>query len=410
MIQVFLIARLARAYQSPSESLPEPQQWPQAVAILCLRGTDPFLPECLRRLTGMNYPNFILRIVIDSEDDPARETVEEFLREETPIPVEVISLERRLPHCSGKFSGLLAATERLPEGCEVVACFDGDTLVFPDCLKELVAPLQDDRIGVTSGNRWYAPQSQGFASLVRFSWNALAVPFMNVAQMPWGGCMAVRAREMSNPEVREYCQQRFNEDMTLGSYVLQQGQRVCFVTAATVVNRETISMKSFYNFLVRQLLAVRSSFFSWRLLFVNTLALNLSMLALYCLPFPIPFRGEVAFGLLGITMLLYLEILGGDFMVRQTIARRGETLPRWPLSQLLVLPVAMVCVNFLNLMASCQALWGGLHLWRGITYRFSYRGGLPYSTIMDVQPLVKHDPVSKDVARSDPAMISNRQV
>ena len=409
MIQLFLIWRLAQAYLSPKDSFSEPNPWPQVLAILCLRGTDPFLPECLRRLANMKYANFTLRIVIDSENDPACETVKAFLHAESPSHVEVTYLRNRRPHCSGKFSGILAATEKLPEGCEIVAFFDGDTMVFPDCLKELVAPLQDERIGVTSGNRWYAPQSQNFASLVRFTWNALAVPFMNVAQMPWGGCMALRAREMSNPAVREYCEQRFNEDMTLGSYVIQQGQRVFFVTNATIVNHETITMKSFYNFLVRQLLAVRSSFFGWRLLFVNILALNLSVLALYCLAFPIPCKAEVASSLLGIALLLYLGMLGSDFMIREKIAHRGETIPRWPITTLFVLPVAMVCVNSLNLVASIQALWGGIHVWRGITYRFSYRRPIPYSTVVDVQSLATNDSVLGEFARNDPALMLDMQ-
>ena len=164
-------------------------------------------------------------------------------------------------------------------------------------------------------------------------------------------------------------------------------------------------MKSFYNFLVRQLLAVRSSFFGWRMLFVNTLALNISMLALYCLVFPIPYKAEISISLLGITLLLCVEILGGDFMVRKRLARRGETIPRWPITTLLVLPVAMTCVNLLNLAASIQALWGGRHLWRGISYQFNYRRSAPHSTLIHVQPLIANDSILREFSRNDPAMM-----
>ena len=48
----------------------------KVAVILCLRGTDPFLPDCIKAILSQDYPSFDLLIVIDNESDPARAVVE----------------------------------------------------------------------------------------------------------------------------------------------------------------------------------------------------------------------------------------------------------------------------------------------------------------------------------------------
>ena len=44
---------------------------PKAVVVLCLRGRDPFLDQCVRALLDQDYPRYDVRIVVDGPDDPA---------------------------------------------------------------------------------------------------------------------------------------------------------------------------------------------------------------------------------------------------------------------------------------------------------------------------------------------------
>jgi len=50
-------------------SLLTDQQCPKAAVVLCLRGKDPFLADCLRALLTQDYPCFDVRIVVDANDD-----------------------------------------------------------------------------------------------------------------------------------------------------------------------------------------------------------------------------------------------------------------------------------------------------------------------------------------------------
>lgn len=49
---------------------------PRAVVVLPVRGKDPFLDKCIESLLNQDYPNYILRIIIDSEFDPSVQTIE----------------------------------------------------------------------------------------------------------------------------------------------------------------------------------------------------------------------------------------------------------------------------------------------------------------------------------------------
>jgi len=47
-----------------------------ARVILCLRGSDPFLGDTIRAAVAQDHPNYELRVVVDSRDDPAWAEVE----------------------------------------------------------------------------------------------------------------------------------------------------------------------------------------------------------------------------------------------------------------------------------------------------------------------------------------------
>src|ERR1043165_3087246 len=57
---------------------------PRACVILCLRGTDPFLKDCLTGLLHQDYPAYRARIIIDSETDPAWDVVHQRLAQGYP--------------------------------------------------------------------------------------------------------------------------------------------------------------------------------------------------------------------------------------------------------------------------------------------------------------------------------------
>ncbi len=412
-VQFWLIGRLVATFHDNGASRLSDEECPRALAVLCLRGTDPFLSDTLTRLSRFDYPDYTLRIVIDSPTDPAIDIVRRVLRDHRPPRMEVQILGERITTCSGKISGVLWATENLDPGYEVVAIFDGDAAVPPNCLRELVGALMQPGCGIATGNRWYAPRTASFGSLTRYFWNAFAVPIMNVVQIPWGGCMALRADSLRDPDVRGTLALAFGEDSTLATCLRKRGQNVRFVPAATIANLEEISLSSFANFLLRQLLTVRLCNPRWLFIVGHMLALNLSIqagLAMIAIPFVLPWEmwSATAAGLALLTVSLATEVALGHWLVQRALARRGERLPPFSIGQLLLLWPALVLTNVLNLWATFRSAGVRDHVWRGIHYRFCESPrcqvvNAPALTGENSDSLAPHSVASGDVLESSQA-------
>lgn len=360
---------------------------PNLLVILCLRGTDPFLGECLSRLLGSSYPNLTARIVVDSDEDPALPVVRQILDEQADPRVELMILPRRRRHCSGKVSGLLHATQMLPDGCDVVAWIDGDSLLHPRTLADLVSHLNDPAVGVVSGNRWYHPTAADLSSQIRMAWNAFALPVMNGFGIPWGGCLAVRAADMSHPVLRKRLRQSFIEDSTIATYVRDTGRKTRFAPMALLLNREAISTKNCLRFVSRQLFTVRRDNGRWPMIAAYMLCVN-STLLLGWIP-SLFVGGELAavslasFLFLLTTLLAALPLAYGSIhLVEQ---RRGGKAPAMTLGQWFLLPTALVATNILNLVATVNAMTTRKLTWRGITYDFTIDHR---ARVVDVKPLV----------------------
>jgi hypothetical protein len=85
----------------------------------------------------------------------------------------------------------------------------------------------------------------------------------------------------------------------------------------------------------------------------------------------------------------------GHNNVKNRLKARGETIPRLTAAQWMLMPVALLMPNQLNLMSAINTFFIRQLTWRGITYRF---GRNPKCTIVDVRPMVASaDPVARSV-------------
>ena len=147
----------------------------QAAILLCLRGVDPSLSECLKGIARQDYEDFQVHIVFDHPDDPAVAFVRNFFANQSLQPV--LHFNTSPPKtCSLKCSSLVAAIEALPQEIEFVALIDADTAADKNWLIDLLAPFADPSVGATTGNRWFTPSESNFGTVFRKVWNSAAVP------------------------------------------------------------------------------------------------------------------------------------------------------------------------------------------------------------------------------------------
>ena len=196
-------------------------------AIMVGRGTaladDPLLTA---RPPG---PRTAVRIVVDSREDPAWAIVEEAVNRCQATHVQIASLAERRETCSLKCSSVLQAISELDESFEVVALVDADTIPHRNWLRELVAPLADERVGASTGNRWYMPTQPTWGALVRYIWNSAAIVQMYWYRIPWGGTLAIKTRVFRETDVLEKWGNSFCEDTMLRRVLRPLGLSVAFV-------------------------------------------------------------------------------------------------------------------------------------------------------------------------------------
>ncbi|MBD2449335.1 glycosyltransferase family 2 protein [Nostoc sp. FACHB-152] len=233
------------------------EELPKTAVILCLRGADPFLPNCLRSLFHQNYPQYDVKLVIDSIEDPAWQIAQDTINEVSATNVDIKPLKIVHNTCSLKCSSLIQAVSELDESYEVVALVDADTVVHPNWLRDLVTPLNHPKVGATTGNRWYIPTGRYWGTLVRYIWNVSALVQMFLYGIPWGGTLAIKTAVLRQTGLLDKWSKAFGEDTMIRSVLGKHKLQVKFVPSLIMLNREECDLPSLRYWFQRQLLSSR---------------------------------------------------------------------------------------------------------------------------------------------------------
>jgi len=368
--QVYWAWRLALLYPPPEPPAVQDEEWPRVAVILPTRGADPSLVDCLENLLNLDYPHYDIRIVVDSEDDPAWGIVRDVLAKRPAAPVRIALLEKRRESCSLKVSALLQALDDLDESVQTAALIDGDVIPYPQWLRDLVRPLRDPAVGATTGVRWYVAAHANWGSLVRTTWNAAAATQMYAFDIPWAGSMAFRTDLLRQSDVRTKWARCFCEDVPLYGVLSGLGLRLHLVPAATMMNGERVGLKSCFVFIRRQLLSVRLYHRRWPLVVAAGVGSVLAMAAgIGVLATDLAAGEWSAAGVLGGALALWVIGLTSamariDGALRGMAARRGWAVP-WPPPR--IIPAALL-TPLVHLAAMLSAIRMRKVEWRGVTY------------------------------------------
>lgn len=264
---------------SGNRSASKPQQQndsnfePQVGVVLCLRGDDPSLASCVESLLGQTYPNFEILFVLDDHQDPALATLERCTQTaNASIKTSTHFLSHEIAKtCSLKNQAVIAAVTQADEAIEVFALVDADGVVEPSWLANLVEPLAQPDVGVTTGNRWFEPENGNLGSKVRKAWNAASLPQMSIYNIPWGGSLAIKRSTINDCNLMDRWSNAFCEDTMLAGELSKQNLCVLRVPKVIVINREATSLSAAMKWISRQLLTVRLHHKSWPLVFAHAL-------------------------------------------------------------------------------------------------------------------------------------------
>lgn len=344
---------------------------PPAMVILCLRGGDEFLCRSLSALAAQDYPDYRVRIIVDSVHDEAHKYIHEVFGETLPPHVEVQILTNRLPTCTGRCSSTLQATSSIPAGVEIVAIMDGDVVPHSTWLRSLAAPIVRRNVDVSTGNRWYFPEHASMGSMCRFWWGAIVFPLMAFFKHPWGGTVAYKRAMFENPRFREWLSYSSCDDISTGQFLIDNGLRVHFEPSLTIVNREDTGLRGYYIFLVRQMMFVKlESRRYWKMVLAGSTAVAIPLYpALRLMGMPMSGWTDAVFGVF--VAVYWICVFGVAITVRRTVKKRGELLPPWSLRRTMLSFGAIVLMAILHVVATVQSTFKRRFYWRGVWYRIA---------------------------------------
>ena len=373
LFETYFTTLFVTSFRQNKRDVYRDDELPKVAIALCLRGADPFLPNCLQALLTQNYPNYELKIVVDSKEDPAWEIATQ-IQNQTAIPVQISPLRIRRKTCSLKCSALIQAVSELARDCEIIALVDADTIPHPNWLRELVRPLKDPKVGLTTGNRWYVPGTQ-WGTLCRYIWNVAAVGQMYLYRIPWGGSLAIKTEIVRQAQLLEKWKQAFCEDTMLRRVLQEEGLQIESVASLMMVNREECALPNFRRWVNRQLLNAKLYHPGWLAIFTYGMITGLIPALTGILALIAGFTGQwtstivLSGSLFAYIFVVFVLISIYERTIRQKLALRNEILPNHNAVTLLKLMLAIPLTQLICAIAFWQAMLTKQVEWRGITYQ-----------------------------------------
>jgi len=346
LIQGFQSVHHIRTYRPRSS-------WRPRVVVLCpCRGVDPGFRENVQSILSQDYPDFRVVFIVDSPADPAAKIL-------TELNAAVL-IAGAATTCGQKVHNLIYGVEHGAGLAEVLVFCDADARFSKEWIQRLIAPLGEDKVGVSSGYRWYAAESGSLPALLRSTWNASVVTALgdHGRNFAWGGSMALRRDVFDRIGVREAWEGALSDDYAVTHAALRSGKRIAFVPECLIPSYGDCTWRELLEFTTRQILIARVyDAATWRMALVTQSIFNLAFWGGLLLPWPYWIVTPAVYALAGIKSFIRYEAVA-------TVLPEGA-LSKYRASYILLAPFTALLFEY-NLVRS--ALTRSM-TWRQIRYR-----------------------------------------
>jgi ceramide glucosyltransferase len=235
---------------------------PMAAVICPCKGAEPGLEENLSALTRFDYPSYEIYFSLATSLDPAVRIIER-IKAKTDRPIHIV-IAGPGEGCSEKVYNLRRAIDAVPAAkFEVLVFTDSDARLAHAWLRKLVAPLQDPRIGATTGYRWIIPSGRigegGFASALASAWNAAVATLLGDGKdnFCWGGGTAIRRKTFEEAQVLEYWNGAASDDFALTRALDQASKPIMFCPECMAATLHPWTGHELVEFTTRQMVITK---------------------------------------------------------------------------------------------------------------------------------------------------------
>ena len=348
----------------------------QVALIIPCKGLDPEFHKNIASSFDQDYENYNLWFVVQDKSDPAYEqlcNLKDELAEKSKAQEIKILIAGLSKACSQKIHNLLYCCKRIPEGTDILAFADSDACLRPDWLRNIVWPLRQSKIGISTGYRWFIPKQNNSATLILAAVNAKIAQLLGNSpfNLAWGGSMAIRKETFRSLEIEKIWQKALSDDLSLSYAVKKAGKKIAFVPACLVASYESTTWAQFFEFGRRQFLITRvTAPRTWWFGFFSSLY---SVLGLYAGAALAICAAVSAFGNLYLFTAVPLVFLVGQFirailrqrMAAQLLAKDASKMKAAATADILTCWLTSPLLLFLIL----SSAFGRTIIWRGIKYK-----------------------------------------
>lgn len=285
----------------------DPAYRPRCTIIIPCKGLVRGLKDNLASFLRLDYPAYEVIFAVESEDDPAAETIEELVAQSDRARLVVAGLSRS---CAQKNHNMLAAVKQAHDP-EVYVFADAD--IGPDShwLQELVLPLSSTKVTATTGFRWQYSNSGKLGEQIHTYMNNMIYVFFSIACYLagvglWGGSMAIRRRDFEELGVAERWAETVVDDISLSQLTMKHSRKTVLVPSCVVSTDDALpSVRQGTRWLERQAMFLKAYHPGTWALLVTAVTLALGLVVW------LPGAAVVS----GVSELRFLSIGGGASLV-----------------------------------------------------------------------------------------------
>jgi ceramide glucosyltransferase len=243
-----------------SREAPQLERYPAVSIIKALKGVDAHLMENLESFRDIDYPNYEIILAVASPDDPVIPLIDYFISQSGTTKTKLVVDSSAIgynPQISNFNNGYKASAG------EIVIFSDSDTRATPDFIRWLIEPLEDERVGISSGSAVFRG-SRGFWSLAKCITYNSSVPLHNALWCKFvpitvGAAMAMRRQVFEKIGGFKPIADKLTTDQELGKLVGRHGYRAKLTPYLISMYEERMSFVNHIEQSLRWLVAIKSA-------------------------------------------------------------------------------------------------------------------------------------------------------
>ena len=298
----------------------------KATVIVPCKDYEENLENNLTGICCQDYTNYNVIFVLDSKDDTAFKVVKKITDKFKNTSVE---FAEKIPNASGKISALITGVKKTGK-IDVLVFADSDIYPHKTWLKYLISGLSDEKIGASTGFRWFFPKN--LKSSLLSTWNMATLPglFHPITYYTWGGSTAIKKELFEKLNIISKWELGFSDDLILTEVLKKTGYKIKFMPQCVLESSTEADIKKFLNWGSQQFTWVRWYYtFVWFVTFIGMLLTQ----AIIALGFILLFLGYTLAGIVMIIPLLFEMLYGltGILVIRKLMiypkSKFGNILP-----------------------------------------------------------------------------------